>query len=139
MLRMWGISIVECFQCMKIFVCVFLCAQLCLTFCEPHGLKSARILCSWNFLGKNTGLLCYFLLQGLFLTQCQILFFCGNYCIFLKKGAWNKQKNKRRNHGRNTQREEEERKKWEEGKKEEGRRGESMKIKENEKRRKSDN
>ena len=30
---------------------------------------SARFLFSWNSLGKNTGLSCYFLLRGIFLTQ----------------------------------------------------------------------
>ena len=30
---------------------------------------TARLLCPWNFLGKNTGLCCHFLLQGIFLTQ----------------------------------------------------------------------
>ena len=33
------------------------------------GLQPARLLCSWNFPGKNTGVGNYFLLQGIFLTQ----------------------------------------------------------------------
>jgi len=28
-----------------------------------------RLLCPWNSPGKNTGVGCYFLLQGIFLTQ----------------------------------------------------------------------
>ena len=44
-------------------VCV--CAQLCLTFCD----LMARLLCWWNFPGKNTGVGCPFLLQGIFPTQ----------------------------------------------------------------------
>ena len=36
---------------------------------RPHGLKPARLLCPWNFRGKNTGVGCHFLLQGIFLTQ----------------------------------------------------------------------
>ena len=36
---------------------------------QPHGLEPGRILCSWNFPGKNTGVDCQFLLQGIFLTQ----------------------------------------------------------------------
>jgi len=36
---------------------------------QPHGLQPAGLLCSWDFLGKNTGLSCHFLLQGIFLTQ----------------------------------------------------------------------
>ena len=35
----------------------------------PHGLQPARLLCSWNSPGKNTGVGCHFLLQGIFLTQ----------------------------------------------------------------------
>ena len=35
----------------------------------PHGLQSARLLCPWDFPGKNTGVGCHFLLQGIFLTQ----------------------------------------------------------------------
>ena len=30
----------------------------------PHGLKPARLLCPWDFPGKNTGVGCHFLLQG---------------------------------------------------------------------------
>ena len=35
----------------------------------PHGLKYARLLCPWDFPGKNTGVGCHFLLQGIFPTQ----------------------------------------------------------------------
>ena len=35
----------------------------------PHGLYPARLLCPWDFPGKNTGVGCHFLLQGIFLTQ----------------------------------------------------------------------
>ena len=36
---------------------------------QPHGQQPTRLLCSWDFPGKNTGLGSHFLLQGLFLTQ----------------------------------------------------------------------
>ena len=36
---------------------------------RPHGLKPTRILCPWNFPGKNTGVGCHFLLQRIFRTQ----------------------------------------------------------------------
>ena len=36
---------------------------------QPHGLQPARLLCPWDFPGKNTGVGCHFLLQGIFLTQ----------------------------------------------------------------------
>ena len=42
-------------------------AQLCLTPCDPMG--PARLLRPWNFPGKNTGVGCHFLLQGIFPTQ----------------------------------------------------------------------
>ena len=44
--------------------------QSCPTL-QPHGLQgapalqeSARLLCLWNFPGKNTGVGCHFFLQG---------------------------------------------------------------------------
>ena len=36
---------------------------------QPHGLFPTRLLCPWNSLGKNTGVNCHSLLQGIFLTQ----------------------------------------------------------------------
>ena len=63
-------------------LCVCLCAQSCLTLCDPmdgsqpgssvRGIFQARILaqvCPWNSLGKNTGVVCHFILQGIPLTQ----------------------------------------------------------------------
>ena len=38
-------------------------------FLWPHGLWPTGLLCSWNFPSKNTRACCYFLLQGIFLTQ----------------------------------------------------------------------
>ena len=35
----------------------------------PRGLQPARLLCPWEFPGRNTGVGCHFLLQGIFLTQ----------------------------------------------------------------------
>ena len=35
----------------------------------PHGRFTARLLCPWDFLGKNTVVSCHFLLQGIFPTQ----------------------------------------------------------------------
>ena len=34
-----------------------------------HGLWSTRLLCPWDFPGKDTGVGCHFLLQQIFLTQ----------------------------------------------------------------------
>ena len=36
---------------------------------QPHGLQHARLLCPWDFPGKNIGVGCHFFLQGVFLTQ----------------------------------------------------------------------
>ena len=36
---------------------------------QPHGLQPPRLLCPWDSPGKNTGVGCHFLLQGIFLTQ----------------------------------------------------------------------
>ena len=36
---------------------------------QPHGLQHARLLCPWDFSGKNIGVGCHFLLQRIFLTQ----------------------------------------------------------------------
>ena len=36
---------------------------------QPCELQPARLLCPQNFPGKNTGVGCHFLLQGIFLTQ----------------------------------------------------------------------
>ena len=35
----------------------------------PRGLQPTRLICPWNFPGKNAGVGCHFLLQGIFLTQ----------------------------------------------------------------------
>ena len=39
-------------------------AQSCPTLCNP-----TRLLCPWDFPGKNTGVGCHFLIQGIFPTQ----------------------------------------------------------------------
>ena len=36
---------------------------------QPHGLQSARLPCPWDSPGKNTGVGCHALLQGIFPTQ----------------------------------------------------------------------
>ena len=35
----------------------------------PHGPQPYRLLCTWSFPGKNTGVGCHFLLQRIFSTQ----------------------------------------------------------------------
>ena len=41
---------------------------------RPHGLLPTRLLCPWDFPGKNTGVGCHFLVQGIFPTQ-------GSMCL----------------------------------------------------------
>ena len=36
---------------------------------QPYGLQPTRLLCPWDFLGKNTRVGCHFLLQGIFPNQ----------------------------------------------------------------------
>ena len=50
------------------YICCCLVAKLCLTLLTPW-IYPTRLLCPWDFPGKNTGVGCYFLLQGIFLTQ----------------------------------------------------------------------
>ena len=45
-------------------VCVLV-TQSCLTL-KPHGLQPTRLLCPWDFPGKNTAVSCHFLLQRIF-------------------------------------------------------------------------
>ena len=52
-------------------------------YLQPHGLQPARLLCSWDFPGKNTGVSYHFPLQGIFLTQDQTHGSCSS-CI----GTW---------------------------------------------------
>ena len=47
--------------------CCCLVAEL--TLSRPHGLYPDRLLYPWEFPGKNPGLGCHFLLQGIFPTQ----------------------------------------------------------------------
>ena len=47
---------------------VISCSVVCDSL-RPHRLSPARLLCPWNFPGKDTGAGCHFLLQGTFPTQ----------------------------------------------------------------------
>ena len=46
-----------------------LAAQSCLTLCEPMDYSPPGFSVPWDSPGKNTGVGCRFLLQGIFLTQ----------------------------------------------------------------------
>ena len=49
-------------------ICVCSVPQACLTL-RPYGMRPVRHPSPWDFPGKNTGVGCQFLLQGIFLTQ----------------------------------------------------------------------
>ena len=51
---------------------------MCLTLLQPHGLLARQVLLSMGFPGKNTGVGCHFLFQGIFPTQGSIL--CLLHC-----------------------------------------------------------
>ena len=72
--------------CAHVHACVRACVCACVCVCvlshsvqlslsvmsnslQPHGLQPTRLFCPWNFPGKNTGLGCHFLLQGIFPVQ----------------------------------------------------------------------
>ena len=40
--------------------------QSCPALCDLHGVWTTRLLCPWNFRGKNTGMSSHSLLQGIF-------------------------------------------------------------------------
>ena len=46
------------------FCCCCLVAKLYPTLLWPHGLYPDRLLCPWDFPGKNTGVGCHFLFKG---------------------------------------------------------------------------
>ena len=47
----------------------YLVSQSCLTLCSLLDCSPLRLLHSWDFSGKNAGVGCHFLLQGIFPTQ----------------------------------------------------------------------
>ena len=54
--------------CVRVRVCVHMCSVMS-NYLRPHGLYPARLLCPWDFPGKNTGVGCRFLLQDISPTQ----------------------------------------------------------------------
>ena len=54
---------------LQVHFTMFILLHMCTCMHAQHGLQPARILCLWDFLGKNTAEDCHFLLQSIFLTQ----------------------------------------------------------------------
>ena len=60
----------RCLGSLALCMCACFVAQSCLTLCDPMDCSpSPSLLCPWDFPGKNTGVGCHFLFQGIFLTQ----------------------------------------------------------------------
>ena len=59
------------FKFQSIFCCHFqvLVASIMSDSLRSYGMQPSRLLCSWDFQGKNSRVGCHFLLQGIFLTQ----------------------------------------------------------------------
>ena len=55
------------FEALLFDFCCCLVVKSCLILLRPC--EPARLLCPWNFPGKNTGVGCHFLLQGIFPSQ----------------------------------------------------------------------
>ena len=62
------------------------------TLLPPHGLYNlTRLLSPWDFLGKNTGVGCHFLLQGIFPTRDQTCLYyvsCTGSRFFATSATW---------------------------------------------------
>ena len=55
-------------MCVCVCVCVVVCPVV-FNSLQPQGLVPTRLLCLWDFPGKNTGVGCHFFFQGIFPTQ----------------------------------------------------------------------
>ena len=70
-----------------VYMCVYVCMCVhtkllhsCLTL-QPYGLQPMRLFCPWDSPGKNTGVGCHALLQGIFPTQASNpCFLCLLHC-----------------------------------------------------------
>ena len=56
---------------------------------QPHGLEPTRFLCPWDSPGKNTGVGCHSLLQGISLTQGLNLLIAFYICIIQTQNTTN--------------------------------------------------
>ena len=66
----------QCFESDCMCECMFSCSVRSDSL-QPLGQYPPSLLCSWNFLGKSTGVGCHFPLQGVFPTQkSNLLLFC---------------------------------------------------------------
>ena len=62
------------------YLLFFVALQCCVSFRCTAEWFMYRFFCPWDFAGKNTGMHCHFLLQGIFLTQ------GSNHCLLHYRG-----------------------------------------------------
>ena len=62
--------------------------KLCLTLLQAHGLQPTRVLCPWDFPGKNTGVGSHSLLLGIFLTRDRTHVSCSGRWILHCWATW---------------------------------------------------
>ena len=76
-LPLWASGFHFCkISCISYLLLVVFSCKVVSTSLWPHGLWPTRLICPWDFLGKNTGACCHFLLQGISLTQGSNLCLC---------------------------------------------------------------
>ena len=63
-------------------------AQSCSTLCDPMDCSPPRLLCPWDFSGKNTGVGCHFLHQGIGCIMYLLILFV--ICFFPKECKFQK-------------------------------------------------
>ena len=70
MLELYTYSLIHLFsQCFQTAGPVQFSCSVVSNSLRPHGFQHARLPCPWDPPGKNTGVGCHFLLQGIFPTQ----------------------------------------------------------------------
>ena len=58
----------KCAHIYNVYICIYS-RSVMFNSLQPRGLWPTRLLRPWDSPGKNTGVVCHFLLQGIFLTQ----------------------------------------------------------------------
>ena len=76
-LLLWNVRITQHYKSTMHVCCVLSPFSRVQLFATPWTVTT-RLLCPWDFPGKNTGVDCHFLLQGIFPTQGWNQVFCGS-------------------------------------------------------------
>ena len=70
--------------CTLLRLCVCVLSRFSRVSLRPHGLEPTRLLCPWHSPGKNTGVGCHALLQGIFPIK---IIQWGN-CVYFETRLW---------------------------------------------------